>query len=325
MSAWFSELRLRQGVFLAIAAACLSPWASPPLALFLGVALAVVIDHPFRDLGRKSTKWLLQSSVVLLGFGMNLPAVLRAGMGGALLGMATISVTLTLGYFLGRWLKIGGRTALLISAGTAICGGSAIAAVSTAIDAEEGDVTVALGTVFMFNAAALYLFPIIGRALGLSPHQFGTWAGMAIHDVSSVVGAASRFGAESLQTAAAVKLARALWIVPVVAAAAIMARRQRSDSAPEKSKAASRLSHFPWFIGLFVLASTIRSFVPGVAQAAPALTHLATMGLTLTLFLIGASLSMKTLRSVGFKSLLLGLILWATVSAGSLLAIHYLA
>jgi len=298
--------------FFLMMAFCLMPWASPPLALALGLALALTLGNPFHSQSKHASKWLLQGCVVLLGFGMNLGVVLKAGANGAGFAAGSIGFTFVLGWWLRDRLRISAKTSALISAGTAICGGSAIAAVGSVIGALEGEMTVAMGTVFMLNAVALFVFPPIGHALGLTPSQFGTWAGVAIHDVSSVVGAASHYGAGALETATAVKLSRALWIIPVSLAAAFAFRR---NTAPEE--AAGKIQ-IPWFIGLFVLASVARTFLPSVAKIAPALTHGATVGLTVTLFLIGAGLSREMLRSVGWKPLAQGVLLWLSISVGSL-------
>ena len=325
-------LPVRQTAFIAAAAFCLTPWASPAPALALGMALALTLENPYDHAGKQAAKILLQACVVALGFGMNFAVVLAAGRGGMLFAAGSITVTLVLGYFAGRFLKISAKTSALITAGTAICGGSAIAAVGSVIGAAEGEMTVAMGTVFLLNAAALYVFPLIGHALHLSQSQFGTWAGVAIHDISSVVGASARYGLPALQTATAVKLSRALWIVPVALGAALAFRRT--------SPAAAGLSHttvgfdpsqpphavqgklqIPWFIGLFGLASVARSFVPGIAAQSSLISHAATAGLTLTLFLIGAGISQKTLRAVGWKPMAQGIVLWLAISAGSLLVI----
>ena len=304
----------RQTLFLCAAAFCLTPWASPPVALTLGVVLALACENPFVHLGKKISASLLQICVVLLGFGMDLPTVLRAGASGAGFAALTIAATLGLGWWLGRALGILPKTSALISAGTAICGGSAIAAVGSVIGVAEGEITVAMGTVFILNAAALYLFPVVGHALGLSQVQFGTWAGVAIHDISSVVGAASHYGLGALQTATAVKLSRALWIVPVASGAA-WAFRPRGAAGPARKEGKARV---PWFVGFFLLASVLRSYLPGVSAAAPALARTATVGLTLTLFLIGAGLSAATLRQVGWRPLLQGVLLWGFISVVSL-------
>jgi uncharacterized integral membrane protein (TIGR00698 family) len=325
----------RKLVFIVLAVACLTPWVTPPIALAIGAMLAVTVGNPLARQGHQLSKYLLQACVVMLGFGMNLPTVLRAGASGAVLAAGTISVTLLLGYLLGKLLHLRPQTSTLIAAGTAICGGSAIAAVGSATGAEEGDMTVAMGTVFLLNGVALYLFPVLGHALHLSQRQFGLWAGVGIHDVSSVVGAASRYGLDSLQIATAVKLSRALWIVPMTLAIAFAARRTAAKKTGANDRKhnisvanatfgfdpAQRVAgkiQIPWFIGLFLLASVCRSFVPGVAVAAPALGRIATAGLTLTLFLIGAGLSVQTLRSVGVKALVQGITLWLFISAASL-------
>lgn len=297
---------------------CITPWASPGLALAAGLGFALTIDNPYRVRGAKIAKYLLQGSVVLLGFGMSLGMVLRAGSQGLMFAAATILATFTLGWLLARVLKINRKTSLLISAGTAICGGSAIAAVGSAVDADHGEMSVAMGAVFMLNAVALYLFPILGHLLGLSQDQFGTWAGVAIHDISSVVGAAAEYGNNALHTATVVKLSRALWIVPVALAAAMLFRRDHADDVVTTGK---RKLNLPWFIGLFLLAALISSFVPAMAQWSALLSQLAKIGLTVTLFFIGASLSRSALRAVGYKPLLQGLLLWIFISVASLLTI----
>lgn len=302
-----------QLLFAALALLCLTPWASPPLALGAGMALALTLGNPFPQLGKKAAPKLLQGCVVLLGFGMNLGVVLKAGASGAAFAAVSIGVTFALGHWLRGRLGIAQKTSALISAGTAICGGSAIAAVGSVIDAEEADMTVAMGTVFVLNAVALFIFPPIGHALGLTPTQFGTWAGIAIHDISSVVGTAAHYGGGALGTATAVKLSRALWIVPVSLAAAFAFRRGAGH-------ALGKL-HIPWFIGLFLLASVARTLLPPLASFAPMLTHLATVGLTLTLFLIGTGLSRETLHRVGWKPMAQGVALWLVISAGSLWAV----
>jgi uncharacterized integral membrane protein (TIGR00698 family) len=307
----------RQAIFIVSAACCLTPWVSPPLALGIGAILALTHENPFAHLGKKLAAKLLQICVVFLGFGMDLPVVLRTGLEGAALAAATIATTLGLGWILGKRLRIDRKVSALISAGTAICGGSAIAAVGSVIGVGEGEISVAMGTVFILNAAALYIFPLVGHGFGLSQVQFGTWAGIAIHDISSVVGASAHYGLDALQTATAVKLSRALWIIPVaLGAAAIFG----SDKTHRQNQARPKVQ-IPWFIGLFVLASVARSFVPGMAAIAPSLEHVARTGLTLTLFLIGAGLSAKTLQAVGWRPLLQGVLLWLFISITSLTVI----
>ena len=310
---------MRQALFIAAAAFCLTPWISPPLALALGAILALTHENPFAHLGKKVSAKLLQVCVVFLGFGMDLPVVLRTGFEGAGLAAVTIATTLGLGWILGKQLGINRKVSALISAGTAICGGSAIAAVGSVIAVGESEISVAMGTIFILNAAALFLFPAIGHALGLSQVQFGTWAGIAIHDISSVVGASARYGLDALQTATAVKLSRALWIIPVcLAAAAIF---QPCEALRQIATHRQHKVQVPWFIGLFLLASVARSFVPGMSGIAPTLGHVATTGLTLTLFLIGAGLSTKTLRAVGWRPFLQGVLLWLFISVVSLIVI----
>jgi uncharacterized integral membrane protein (TIGR00698 family) len=310
---------MRQAIFIVAAAFCLTPWVSPPLALTLGAILALTHENPFARLGKKISATLLKVCVVFLGFGMDLQVVLRTGLQGAGLAAATIATTVGLAWILGKRLGIDRKVSALISAGTAICGGSAIAAVGSVIGAGESEISVAMGTVFILNAAALYLFPVVGHTLGLTQVQFGTWAGIAIHDISSVVGASAHYGLDALQTATAVKLSRALWIIPVALGAAAIFRSRRGD---HQTKTHSRQTmQIPWFIGLFVLASVARGFVPGVVDVAPALQHVAGTGLTLTLFLIGAGLSAKTLRAVGWRPFLQGVLLWLFISIVSLMLI----
>ena len=319
-SRWMLPLGARQTLFFCAAAFCLTPWASLPIALTLGAVLALTHENPFAHLGKKASSTLLQVCVVLLGFGMDLPVVLRAGASGAGFAAVTIAATLGLGWWLGKMLSILPKTSALISAGTAICGGSAIAAVGSVIGVAEGEITVAMGTVFILNAVALYLFPVLGHAMHMSQAQFGTWAGVAIHDISSVVGAASHYGLSALQTATAVKLSRALWIIPVAFGAAYAFRPNRQGQADTDAAIPAEKPRVkvPWFVGFFLLASVLRSYVPGVAAAAPALSHTASVGLTLTLFLIGAGLSARTLRQVGWRPLLQGVLLWVFISVASL-------
>lgn len=315
--------RAARWLFPAAAALCLTPWLTPPTALALGIALALTLGNPYAALTRSASKWLLQICVVALGFGMNLESVAEAGLHGLWFAAGGIAVTCAAGFLLGRWLGIDRKVAALVSVGTAICGGSAIAAAGSVMEADAGEMSVALGTVFMLNAVALYAFPPLGHLLGLNQDQFGTWAGVAIHDISSVVGAASHYGSRALQVATAVKLSRALWIVPVTIV--ISMAHRRSLAAAGQSPARRPRLPIPWFIGLFLVASLLRTLVPGVAQAAPAVTHVAEHGLTLTLFLIGGGLVRETLKSVGARPLLLGLVLWLGISAGTLPLVQHLA
>jgi uncharacterized integral membrane protein (TIGR00698 family) len=302
-------------VFFLLIIVCLTPFVSPPIALVLGLILAFTAGNPFPAESKKATKYLLQASVVLLGFGMNLTAVVKAGRDGVLFTIATIFGTLFLGFLIGKLFKINEKISALISSGTAICGGSAIAAVAPAIDADSDEISVSLGTIFILNSVALFVFPVIGQALGLTENQFGVWAAIAIHDTSSVVGAAARYGDEALKIATTVKLARALWIAPIALVFAYLYRAKNSD---KKTKIA-----VPWFIFLYLLATVVRTYTPPEVPPSifEAVVNLAKAGLTVTLFLIGASLSRETLRKVGVKPLVQGIILWIVISVVSLWAV----
>ena len=315
-------------IALILAAAGLILWASPPTALVAGIMFALLIGHPFAHWNHHVTKWLLQICVVLLGFGMNLPAVLRLGLNGSLFAATTIGATLLLGWWVGRRLALDRKTTMLISAGTAICGGSAIAAVSTVIAASEAEIAVSIGTIFLLNAVALYVFPLAGHLLHLSQAQFGLWAGVAIHDISSVVGAGLSYGPDALQTATAVKLSRTLWIVPLTLALAFKLGRgkpARANIPGEVSPCGKKFKiTVPWFIGFFLLASLLRSYVPVVSAWSPELSEIARRGMILVLFLIGTSLSLRALRVVGWRTMMAGFMLWMFISVTSLLAIRLL-
>jgi uncharacterized integral membrane protein (TIGR00698 family) len=312
----YLELHWQTLIFITIAVFCLTDWVSPPAALTLGILIALTLQNPVPRTSRSLAKYLLQTCVVLLGFKTNLAVVLASGSWGALFAAVSIGATFWLGERLRRWLNIPIRDSVLISAGTAICGGSAIAALSSVIHAIESEISVAMGTVFVLNAIALYIFPVLGHALHLTPIQFGTWAGVAIHDVSSVVGAASQYGLDALETATAVKLSRALWIIPVSLVAIVLLRQGQ----PTNQKVRHPIQ-IPWFIGLFLCASILRTFVPAIAPIVPAITNLSTAGFTLTLFLIGAGLSRQTLKAVGWKTMIQGVLLWVFISVSSLLLI----
>lgn len=304
-----TKISLRAISFFVLLALCLFPFVSPPLALALGILLAQLIGTPFARFNQIATKYLLQFSVVGLGFGMDIAAAYKAGRAGILFTVISIVVTLVGGFILGKRFKIDQKTSFLISSGTAICGGSAIAAIAPAIKAEEQQISVALGTIFILNALALFVFPFIGHLLGLSQAQFGIWSAIAIQDTSSVVGATSRYGAEALQIGTTVKLTRALWIIPL---ALISSWLFKSKGTKMK---------IPWFIGLFLLAVLVNTYCPGMHKWTPYLLHISKTGLTLTLFLIGAGLSTKVFRSVGLKPVLQGMILWVIISIGGLLAV----
>lgn len=290
---------------------CLTPWMPSFAALLIGIALAVSLGNPYSRVTGKYTSLLLQWSVIGLGFGMNLLVVASVGLHGIGYTVVGISTTLFLGYLLARAFKVERDTGVLISVGTAICGGSAIAAVAPTLRAKPNSISVALGTVFTLNAIALVIFPPLGHMLGLSQSQFGLWSALAIHDTSSVVGASLQYGAEALQIGTTVKLARALWIVPLtIASSSLFAK------GGEKGKAKR-----PWFILGFVLAAALVTWIPQAQVAGHWIEAVAKRTLVLTLFLIGANLTLATLKAVGIKPLLLGVSLWILVGVGTLAAL----
>lgn len=307
------NITTREVIFLLAFVFCLSPLITPPIALLMGLIIAQFIGHPYLHLNHRATHILLQISVVGLGFGMNIHNAMKAGTEGLLFTVISIIGTLIVGHFMGHFLKIEKKTSYLISAGTAICGGSAIAAISPVIKAEEKQISVALGTIFILNSIALVLFPIIGHQLGLSQNQFGLWCAIAIHDTSSVVGAASKYGTEALEIATTVKLARALWIIPIAFFSTVLFKNKNT-----KLK-------IPYFIGLFVLAMAANTYIPLVQNYSSYLVAIAKAGLTVTLFLIGCGLSKQVLQSVGIKPLLQGVALWFLISAAALWVILNLA
>jgi uncharacterized integral membrane protein (TIGR00698 family) len=297
-----------------------SPWASPPLALALGVLFGLFVQHPYAARSRTVSKTLLQASVVALGFAMNLHEVMHAGRSGFVYTLAGIAFALAAGAALGRLLAVPGKTAYLISVGTAICGGSAIAAVGPAVDANDDEMSVSIGTVFLLNAAGLLLFPPVGHALGLTEAQFGLWAALAIHDTSSVVGAGAKYGPTALMIATTVKLARALWIVPLtLATASLRARLARAEGA---GGAARKPVAWPWFILFFLGAAVVSTYLPAFGPLYSWLSRAGRVGLTVTLFLIGTGMSRASLRRVGVRPLVLGVVLWAVVATLSLVLIR---
>ncbi|SDW50274.1 YeiH family protein [Flavobacterium degerlachei] len=301
----------QQVIFGLLVLVCLSGFVSPPVALLLGLIVANVSGHPFLHLNAKTINILLQLAVVGLGFGMNVNSALSAGKEGFLFTIASIVSTLVLGSLLGKWFDIENKTSHLISCGTAICGGSAIAAIAPVIKADEKQTSVALGVIFILNSIALFLFPAVGHLLELSQQDFGLWCAIAIHDTSSVVGAANNYGAEALQIATTVKLARALWIIPVALITSVLFKNKSS-----KIK-------IPYFIGLFILAMIMNTYIPQTALVSPYLVAVAKIGLTVTLFLIGAGLSRGVLQSVGIKPLLQGVLLWVFIAVATLGSVMY--
>jgi uncharacterized integral membrane protein (TIGR00698 family) len=292
-------------IFLLCLLLSASGYVSPPIALGMGLIFGLAFPHPYEDLAKKSSRFLLQASVVGLGFGMNLHQIVQAGRSGFVYTMLGISFTLLTGMGLGALLGVQRVPAFLISTGTAICGGSAIAAVGPITQASDEEMAIALGTVFVLNSVALLIFPSIGVALKMTQSQFGLWAALAIHDTSSVVGAAAKYGAEALAIATTVKLARALWIVPVSLGTALV-------------RGAKAKIQWPWFIGLFCVAAVCNTYLPAGAPAYTLAVKVAKIGLTATLFLIGSGISASTIKQVGYRALLQGVILWLLVSVGSL-------
>jgi len=293
------------GVILAV-----TGLVSPAIALLGGLIYGLTLAHPFQVQSRDLTKFLLQGSVVALGFGMNLHEVLHAGRSGFVYTAVSITAALLLGLGLGYVIRVSEKPSFLISAGTAICGGSAIAAVGPIIDASEEEMAVSLGAVFILNSVALFLFPPVGFALHMSEGQFGLWSALAIHDTSSVVGATAKYGTIALAIGTTIKLARALWIVPLSVGTAVAF----------KSKARIQ---WPWFILLFCIAALLNTLLPRFDAVFGALNHMGKLGLTVTLFLIGASLNRETLRKIGIRPLLQGLTLWVIVGVSTLAVILF--
>ena len=287
--------------------ACAS-WVTPPVALFLGLAFALLCGQAYPTFNKKVSKKLLQYSVVGLGFGMNLHASLASGKEGMMFTIVSVVGTMVMGMLIGRkLLKMNRDTSYLISSGTAICGGSAIAAVGPVIKAKDSDMSVALATIFVLNAIALFVFPVLGQWLGLTQQEFGTWAAIAIHDTSSVVGAGAAYGEEALQVATTIKLTRALWIIPLAIVTSFI------------FKSEGKKVSIPWFILWFIVAILINTYLlDAVPQVGKAISGLARKGLIITMFFIGASLSTNVLKAVGVKPLVQGVLLWLVISVGSL-------
>ena len=283
-------------------------WLTPPVALFLGLGYALLFGQPYPKFNKKMSKYLLQYAVVGLGFGMNLHESIASGKEGMMFTVVSVIGTLVVGWLIGyRLLKIDRITSYLISSGTAICGGSAIAAVGGVIDAKDDQMSVSLGTIFILNAVALFLFPMIGHWLGMDQHTFGTWAAIAIHDTSSVVGAGEAYGEEALKVATTIKLTRALWIIPLALVTSFLFK--------SKGKRVS----IPWFILFFILAMLVNTYLlVDYPQIGDFINRFARKGLTLTLFFIGASLSRKVLGAVGIKPLVQGVLLWLFISLSTL-------
>lgn len=301
--------KVKKAVFILGAILCFLPYIDPSIALLGGFVLTLIFGNPFLKRSQGAINILLQISIVGLGFGMNIVDAAEAGKEGLLFTVSSIFITLLVGLLLGKLFSIKKKTNVLISVGTAICGGSAIAAIAPIIQANKGDTSIALATIFVLNSAALFLFPFTGELLALSQNQFGIWSAIAIHDTSSVVGAAQRYGEEALHIATTVKLLRALWIIPISIITALSFKRPKKQIT------------VPYFILLFVIAMVINTYIPQISSISQMIVLIAKKGLTLTLFLIGAGLTLKSIRNAGVKPLLQGILLWVFISATSLLII----
>lgn len=295
-------------IVLALCAAFLSP----ALALLAGIVFALTLKHPYPRPSKKLSKYLLQVSVVGLGFGINLYDSLQAGREGIMFTVVSVAGVMVIGWLIGRWLKVSSKMSYLISSGTAICGGSAIAAVSPVIDADENETTVSLAVIFILNALALFIFPLIGEFLQLTQKEFGLWAAIAIHDTSSVVGAGKAYGPEALMVATTVKLTRALWIIPLSLVSILIYGKKKGN----------KIS-IPWFIFFFIGAMIFSTFVPIPPVILKGISTLSHSMLSITLFLIGSSLSIEAVRKVGAKPIVLGVILWILISVVSLFVITW--
>jgi uncharacterized integral membrane protein (TIGR00698 family) len=304
-----SNFNYKKIIYIALVIFCLTPFTSSPISLLIGIIFAVLLGNPFENITHKYIHLLLQISIVGLGFGLNINEALQAGKSGLLLTVASITSVLVLGYIIGRILKIEKNLTYLITVGTAICGGSAIAAVSPIIKPKSGQISLALAIVFTLNSIALFIYPAIGHALQLTQEQFGLWAAVGIHDTSSVVGAANKYGPEALKIATTVKLARALWIIPVSLLTMFLFKQKGT-----KVK-------IPWFIGLFILAIVLNTFLPQLSIVTPYILHISKTGLNLTLFLIGTTLTLSVIKSISLKPMVLAVILWILISCGSLIYI----
>ena len=293
-------------LFIILAALCLFPVVSPPIALFIGIIFVNIFGQVFN--ADKIIKIVLQVSIVGLGFGINLKQALQAGSEGFLFTVFSITLIVVLGIVLGYIFRIDKIITQLISFGTAICGGSAIAAIAPILKADGKQTSVSLGIIFLLNALALFIFPEIGQYFHLSQNQFGIWSAIAIHDTSSVVGAASKYGHEALQTATTVKLARALWIIPISFMLSFL------------NKSGGKVK-IPYFIGFFVLAILVNSYFPAIKEVTNYVVDFSKSSLKVALFLIGTGLSFQNLKNIGIKPLLLGIILWVVISVISLFAV----
>jgi uncharacterized integral membrane protein (TIGR00698 family) len=306
---------MRQGIFIVCLILTLHPFVSGALALVVGITFALAFGNPFQAQTKKITPWFLQIAIVCLGFSMNLAVVAKVGSQGIAYTAAGIGLTLAVGILLGRLLTVNKETSVLLSVGTAICGGSAIAAVAPVIRAKDEAISISLATVFLLNALALLIFPEIGHWARLTQSQFGLLSALAVHDTSSVVGTSMQFGTEALEIATTVKLARALWIVPVTFVIGALWKHPRESTAKTKPK-------YPWFILGFLVAAALYTWIPELNGPGRQIAFGGRRLLVLTLFFIGAGMTRSTLKVVGFRPLLHGLILWIFVTGATLFFIR---
>lgn len=304
-------VKISRIIYILLAFLCLFSFIKPPVALFSGLVFALIFGSPFPVFNKKISKYLLQASVVGLGFGMNFQESLSAGLDGIIFTIFSVVSVMVFGILLGKWLKVGKVQSYLIASGTAICGGSAIAAVGPVAKANDHEMSISLATIFVLNAIALFIFPVLGHWLDMSQHQFGLWSAIAIHDTSSVVGAAATYGEEALKVATTVKLTRALWIIPLTIYTAF-----HFKSKDEKIT-------IPWFILLFIIAMLVNTYLPVSKIVMHDIVAVSKQALTLTLFFIGAGLSRNALKTVGARPLIAGIILWFFIAVISLCFIFF--
>lgn len=287
-----------------------SDFITPALALFAGLVFALIFPMPFPKFNKKGSKYLLQASVVGLGFGMNVVTALKSGSEGMMFTIVSVIGVMAFGILIGIWMHLNRKTAYLISSGTAICGGSAIAAVGPVLKADDHEMAVSLGVIFILNAIALFIFPPIGHYFGMTQAQFGTWAAIAIHDTSSVVGAGDAYGAEACQIATLIKCTRALWIIPLAFATMFIFR----------DKKGSKVS-IPWFIVLFVAAMVVNTYCGIPSAVSDTIVYISKKALVVTLFFIGAGLSVGMVKKVGIRPLLLAILLWIIIGVSSFMVV----
>ncbi len=281
---------------------CLFPFFSAPLALFMGILLAIFYKGEEVVKTGKLTKYLLQGSIVCMGFSMSVSEVIQTGKTGFMITVISVVVTVLAGILLGRIFKVGKNTTMLISSGAAICGGRAIAAVAPVVDAKNNEISFSLAVIFVLNAVALFIFPVIGHLLQMDQTHFGYWAAIAIHDTSSVVGACSAYGEQALQVGTTVKLTRTLWIIPLALCIAFFNKNKTSKI------------NIPWFIFLFALAIIAGNYIPGMAETNGHLSWLGKKGMMISLFFIGASINIEEVKKTGINTFMLGVLLWFIIA-----------